>query len=373
MKRALVLLLLVTVLGGGLALFAQQEPAGQFEERVDVIEVLVDVLATDRKGRVITGLGIDDFVVVEDGEPREITGVTFYTTRYEDLPAGAPEAAPPPEGFPPPNLPASRYFILVFHDQTVQAIDRAQLISNRLRAAREARMWVESEMGPSDWIAVVRFDYQLTVQLDFSQERLQIRDAIEAATLNQRTSAMRPSVRARREHPGSGPSLTERLPHIADLDRASLRMEDAVRLVADAARPIIGRKNMLIFTLGFARPDSVDGLPDQRYYPPMREALNSSNVAVYPIDMSGSGNQSPQNNFLSQLADETGGIYFATFNRFLDPLRDISRYNTGYYLLSFRSEAPAGERGYRNFEVKSKDRKVRVKARRGYTYGPPAP
>ena len=74
--------------------------------------------------------------------------------------------------------------------------------------------------------------------------------------------------------------------------------------------------------------------------------------------------------FFSQLADDTGGIYFATFNRFLDPLRDISRYNTGYYLVSFRSQAPAGERGYRNFEVKSKDRKVRVKARRGYSYGP---
>ncbi len=70
---------------------------------------------------------------------------------------------------------------------------------------------------------------------------------------------------------------------------------------------------------------------------------------------------------------ETGGIYFNTFNRFLDPLRDISRFNTGYYLLSFRSEVPGGERGYRHFRVKAKDRKVKVHARRGYRFGPRDP
>ncbi len=360
---------LVATLLLALPLAGQEEPAGQFEGRVDVIEVLVDVLATDRRGRVVRGLGADDFVVTEDGEPREITSSTFYTTRYEDIPAGAAEAPSPPEGFPPPDLPASRYFVLFFHDQTIDVVDKARLTSNRLRAAREARTWVESEMGPADWIAVVRFDFQLSVQLDFSQERLAIQDAIDAATLNRRTRALTPSVRARREHPTGTPSLTRGLPHAADLDRASLRIEDAVKLVADAARPIIGRKNLVLFTLGFGRPESPLGSVDERYYPAMEAALNAANVAVYPIDMSGSGNQSPQNNFLSQLADETGGIYFSTFNRFLDPLRSISRYNTGYYLLSFKSEVPAGERGYRIFKVKAKDRKVRVKARRGYTYG----
>ena len=51
-------------------------------------------------------------------------------------------------------------------------------------------------------------------------------------------------------------------------------------------------------------------------------------------------------------------------------MRDIGRYNTGYYLLSFSSQVPAGERGYRAFRVKSKDKKVRVRARQGYSYGP---
>ncbi len=373
MKVQLGMVLLGSLLLGVPHALAQEapaeEPAARFGGQMDVVEILVDVLATDRRGRVVKGLTADDFVVEEGGEPREITGVTFYSSRYEDLPPRPENPTPAPEGFPPPDLPASRYFVLFFHDQTTNAADRAALTSNRLRSAREAKLWVDQEMAPSDWIAVVHFDHELSVQLDFSQERLAIKDAIEAATLNKQTSAMRPSTRARREHPGRGPSLTANLPHVADIGRSARRMEHAVQLVADASRPIIGRKNMVIFTLGFASPDSALGGADVRYYPGMKAALNTSNMAVYPIDLSGSSNQSPSNNFLSQLADDTGGIYFATFNRFLDPLRDISRYNTGYYLLSFKSEAPAGEMGYREFRVKSKTRKVRVKARRGYSYG----
>ena len=36
------------------------------------------------------------------------------------------------------------------------------------------------------------------------------------------------------------------------------------------------------------------------------------------------------------------------------------------------SEVPADESGYRTFKLKAKDRKVRVKARRGYRYEPVA-
>ncbi len=353
-------------------LAAQQEPAAQFGEELEVVEVLVDILATDRRGRVVRGLTADDFLVEESGEPREVTSVTFYTTHYDDLPASTEGAPAPPEGFPPPHLPASRYFVFFFHDQTMEATNTAQFTSMRLAAARDARIWIEAEMGPSDWIAVVRFDHRLTVQSDFTQDRAQLLQAIDKATLNQRSDVLRPSVRARREA-GLGPSLTTGLPNSFDIDRASLRIEHAVRIVAEAARPIIGRKNLVLFTLGFGRVESPLGSPDERYYPAMEAALNASNVAVYPIDLNGPGNQTPQNNFLSQLADETGGTYFSTFHRFLDPLRDIGRYNTGYYLLSFRSQAPAGESGYRRFGIKAKDRKVRVKARRGYTYGPQRP
>ena len=350
-----------------------EEPAATFGEEVRVIEVLVDVLATDRRGRLVTGLTADDFVVEENGEPREVTSVTFYATRYEDLPTevllGEKRPAPPP-GFPPAHLPASRYFIFFFHDQTMEVLDQAAFTSRRLQAARDARQWLESEMRPSDWVAVVRYDHRLMVQSDFTQDRDRVLSAVEAATLNQRTGALRPSVRQRREVAAAGPSLTRGLPNSFDLERKTLKVEYAVERIADAVRPIIGRKNLVLFTLGFGRVESPLGSPDERYYPSMQAALNDANVAVYPIDLAGSSSVSPQNNFLSRLADDTGGIYFATFHRFLDPLRDIDRYNSGYYLLSFRSEVPVDEVGYRTFKLEARDRKVRLKARRGYRFAP---
>ncbi len=38
-----------------------------FEGSIEVSEVLLDVLAVDRQGTIVTGLGKDDFLVEEDG------------------------------------------------------------------------------------------------------------------------------------------------------------------------------------------------------------------------------------------------------------------------------------------------------------------
>ena len=52
-----------------------------FQERIEVIEVQLDVVVKDN-GKQVTGLGPDDFVVTEEGKPVEVTSAVFY---------GAPE------------------------------------------------------------------------------------------------------------------------------------------------------------------------------------------------------------------------------------------------------------------------------------------
>ena len=59
----------------------QEKPQGQFEGRVNVNEVLLDVLVTDARGNVIVGLDKNDFVVTENGRPVELNGLTFYSNR----------------------------------------------------------------------------------------------------------------------------------------------------------------------------------------------------------------------------------------------------------------------------------------------------
>ncbi len=350
----------------------QQEPAAGFEERVEVIEVLVDVLVTDRKGNVVQGLGPGDFQVKEAGRPVAVTGVSFYTTRYEVEKALAETTGEAlPEGAT--RVPASRYFILLFEDQTRNHTPENRLLQQQRQAGHQAHDWVRDGMGPSDWVAVARYDAALFIHQDFTQDQGSLMAAIADATLGKN-----PDFPTQREHrriqASTLPSLLRVLPHPADVARGTPRIYDAVRLLAEATGGIVGRKNLLLFTIGFGQFDRTMPFsrPDQRYYPAMQRALNDNNVAVYPVSLWPPGLLQGQESFLSQLASDTGGVYFDNLVNFSIPLERVAQENTGYYLLSYRTEVPAGEPGYREIEVKVDKPKTRVRARRGYYYGPGA-
>ena len=53
----------------------------------------------------------------------------------------------------------------------------------------------------------------------------------------------------------------------------------------------------------------------------------------------------------------------------MTPLKEISKENSGYYLLSYQSEHPASEAGFQKVKVRAKDGAVKVRARKGYRYG----
>ncbi|MCP3935102.1 MAG: hypothetical protein GY708_06990, partial [Actinomycetia bacterium] len=66
----------------------------------------------------------------------------------------------------------------------------------------------------------------------------------------------------------------------------------------------------------------------------------------------------------------TGGAYHQrNFYGLMSPLRDLGGDNYAYYVLSYQSKHPAGEIGYRRVEVKARDKRVQVRARKGYRYG----
>ena len=47
----------------------------------------------------------------------------------------------------------------------------------------------------------------------------------------------------------------------------------------------------------------------------------------------------------------------------------MAQENSGYYLLSYRLERPAGKSGYQPVQVKTTNPEFKVRARRGYEYG----
>ncbi len=359
---ALALALMLPTLVVPAAISAQEPGPEVFGETVVVAEVLLDVSVTDRGGDIVPGLGVEDFVVTEDGEEVPITSVTYYPHRPSAAPASAADGSLPPL--------ADRFFILFFDDDRLAGSPTVN--RQMLDATRWIRQWVENDLAPNDWVAVLAYKASLRVWTDFTNDPGRILAAVDAVNIGDRAFGGRPT-----RFEGPGPSLTRNLPQGRELERATLRIQDTLATVAEASGVILGRKNLLLFSLGFGRPPEPgfpDWRPDSRYYPRMMETLNDNNVAVYAVDLLPTGAQGSIqdrriNQSLSQLADDTGGAYYFSFVDFRTPLRQIEEASRGYYMLSYSTRFPEGEKGFREVEVEVRGRGLRVEARRGYRYG----
>ncbi|HVS13313.1 MAG TPA: VWA domain-containing protein [Thermoanaerobaculia bacterium] len=336
-----------------------QRPQDVFQERIQVREVLLDVLVTDKRGNPVVGLGPDDFVITEEGQPREVTGVTYYGGVSELSGSGV-------QG----ETRTDRYFILFFHDQKQAA---PFLTAAQLDVGRWTKRWVEEQLLPNDQVAVMGYDVRLKLYQDFTRDRAALVQAIDDAALGKREPD-RWATRSEPELDPNSPSLAVNLPTGKTLARQTRKLQQALQLVGEAAEGVVGRKNLLLFSVGFG---DIDGFglytPDPRYYPPMKQALNNGNVAIYAIDTVGSRRGNPGardiNDSLSAIANDTDGHYYSTFANVLSPLEQVAEDNIGYYLLAYRAEYPAGTSGYREVKVETRDKSFEVRARRGYKYG----
>ncbi|HEX6200469.1 MAG TPA: VWA domain-containing protein [Thermoanaerobaculia bacterium] len=341
----------------------EEPPRPEFEERVEVTEVLLDVLVTDRRGNVVLGLGAEDFVVEEDGEAVELTDVTFYSNRrFLESAERAAEL-----GIEPAAVPTNRYFILFFHDQR-DLLPR--ITAQLLDAGRRAKLWVRSELLPNDYVAVVGYDYALQIFQDFTTDEEAVAKAIDQAVRGED-----PKHWPSRMEETEGPSLLANLPSAEAIRSSSQRFYGAMEILAQAAGGVPGRKNVVLFSLGFGRVGNFGMYtPDSRYYQPMVRELNDNNVAVYSIDLISidPGDSLLDNvyaNSLSNLSSDTGGRYYFNFVNFSTPLEQVAEDNGGYYLLAYRSPHPAGESGYQDVTVRTVNASFRVRAREGYQWG----
>lgn len=349
----------------GYAFAADTPPTAQFEERVDVREVLLDVLVTDRQGNVIVGLEPKDFRVTENGKPVDLAGLSFYSNRK--FLGSAAEAAKRSVATDAPL--ENRYFVLLFDDVRSLTLDAPELVSQQLQAARKAKEWV-GQLLANDWVAVATYDRKLKVHADFTRDQRALVAAIQDAVSGKDPETEWASRTGAAATAGNVPSLLAQLPKGKDLRDKTESIYDALAELAKAATPIVGRKNLLLFTTGFGQINSFGQyLPDPRYYRPTQQALNDANVAVYTIDLNLPGTEHTLSGGMNQLAADTGGTYLFNFVSFLTPLEKISQENNGYYLLAYKSERPAGAEGFQKVEVKLANPEFKVKAREGYSYG----
>ncbi len=155
---------LIAVVGAAGAA-AQDTPAPQvFRETAEVNVVNVEVAVTDRQGRPVTGLRRENFELLENGEPVEISNFFAVQGGREAAPrlvtAGPEEVAPPvPEG------PRVRQNHLIIY------VDNANIReTNRKKVFKSLRQFLRGNWRQDLWAMVVSNDRSLTIRQEFTPE-----------------------------------------------------------------------------------------------------------------------------------------------------------------------------------------------------------
>src|SRR5688500_5619805 len=149
--RALLRAVFLPAVVVGASIFATaQQPAPSATFQVEVNFVDIDAVVTDERGNFVSDLTKDDFELLDDGKPQEISAFSLVDI---PVPAGHPNAAAGSR--PRPATPAlsdvksnaepisGRLYVIVLDDLNVAPL-RTKVVVN---AAREL---IERHFGPND-------------------------------------------------------------------------------------------------------------------------------------------------------------------------------------------------------------------------------
>src|SRR5688500_4506584 len=166
MLRRTSLMLLPLLLLGMTPLTAQTEIAEEtFTDQIEVSLVNLEVVVTDKKGKSVSGLGKEDFQVLEDGKPVEITN--FYAETGPALGSG-------PAGSEKFRSLDQRLSLVVFVDDYNTEQESRNAILDGLKA-----FLTGGSLSPGDQVMVVRFGRSLEVRKPFTTDLGQVLSEVE--------------------------------------------------------------------------------------------------------------------------------------------------------------------------------------------------
>lgn len=175
---------LLTVIGGfGLVCAddsGEQVPVGglEFVDEVRVTVVNVDVFVRDDRGRPVENLSRDDFRLLQDGKPMEISNFAVLSKevmRHLLAPLGetALNPAQPAAELPPEIRPV--FIVLYVDNENLRPIDRNRVL-------RRVREFVLENLEPPVEMMVVSYQRSLEVVQPFTQDSRAVNDALRGMT-----------------------------------------------------------------------------------------------------------------------------------------------------------------------------------------------
>ena len=372
-------------------LAAAAEPPVVIRGGVDVVQI--DAVVTDGKDRHVTDLKAEDFEILEDGRPRQVTHCEYVVT---ELPAAESPAAAPPRTFATAlkREDVTRSMAIVVDDLTLAFED--------VHTVRDGLGKLIDDLRPSDLVAVVRTSGGMGILQQFTTDKEVLRAAVSQVRFNGMSlagstpgeSAAAIKVGAEAEAAG----VLQRVPSLDAMTRSIEGMRHqalargalaSLEYVIDGLSRLPGRKSVMFvsstlsvrdyFEAGEGEPSAGREVSDEMVerLRSIAKRANLASVVLYTMDprglkvtwggadtMAWMRNRQESQAGLIALAEETGGLFVPSGNDVGWAARKIVADQQGYYLLGYTTEGSEGR--LHRVKVSVKRRGLTVRARAAY-------
>jgi len=388
--------------------------------------VNIDVIVKDKKGKYISDLKAEDFVVNENGQPQKIEFFDAPLAHAETRKAG--EA-----GVIEPSVPTTaprNYVSLVLDFQSTDITS--------LKGVREGAIkYVREQVTDADAVAVLTVTHGLQLVQTFTQDKARLIAALEKLgaspdsknferrDVGENIANLRDSLSGAPATTGNittnaGGSAMARVMIMQRVLAQFIQLRTALSLqqsrpvlaalaaLAEGLRPIPGKKTLVLFSQGFVTPAVLDWQVQSTI-----DIANRANVAIYIIDSAGlrgaateSGSYIPSTplggiaggsqeqriravggetvfdyarqegqareyDILYRLSGDTGGKFLKGNNDIGLGLERINEEIQARYTLAYRSTNQNFDGSFRKVKIEVRRPDVQIMSRNGYYAIPP--
>jgi len=384
-------------------------PSLQYD--VSVVLKLIQVYVTDKKGRPVTDLGLDEFVVADNGKPVIVTEFEKHAFRPQESARDAKTVAPAPAS--PPEQPVvrrpNRRFFLFFDF----AYNNPR---GMLKAKAAALHFLDDDVSPEDEIAVLSYSSikGLAVHEYLTTDHAKIRKVVESIGLKD-ISGRADDIedlyqRVGSEAPGAADGGIPEVEANALLMASwmgAMNFVSRLAVLAKAMRFIPGQKQFILFSSGVPGILRRDGGNQARnvdledLMEDMHRDFAASGCTIFTFDTRpsalgtvlfgydentlesgrrsifapGNAPQDSTNIFLSDkstgygslhsLARETGGRYYSNIDLFEKNLEQVETTTGTYYVLGYSIDERA-DGAFHEIDVKVRRKGCQVRTQAGY-------
>ena len=313
-------LLLVALLANGFALTPQQPPTlvpqtpapqqtppGQEEQdaddevvRITTNLVQVDAVVTNRDGKQVTNLSAEDFEILENGKPRQVTNFSYVRiAQPSTAPEAAPERARPRDrnAVATPPVPPARLRPEQVRRTLALVVDDLGMSAESIYYARRAlRKYVEEQIQPGDLVALIRTSSGVGALQQFTNDQQALYRAIERVRWSPRRGGRATALESTLDanNPTDLPGgIDDARTNLKDYDEYRQELftvgtMGALNFVVRGLKELPGRKAVILFSDGFSLRDSKG---DATRYTTALDRLidlaNRASVVFYGVDTRG--------------------------------------------------------------------------------------